>query len=700
MPVYAFRSAIKINVCLLVIGVAIQGHAQPAFSDDRVQLLPGAPIFVSANEPEPVRRAVQDLQRDLRNVLGSDSPVKASLDEAQGGGIVIAGTAPDFATLRDKTVSGREAHAVFTRGRFVVLQGADVRGTIYAIYTFSEHFLGIPPLWLWASWTPARKAAIEIPAGTKLWFPSPYVRWRAWFPNDEDLLTPWRARSQENYEAFLETMLRLKINTLEGEMMDKDSFDRPYQVGRQFRLARDRGLAVTGHHMRIFGSNYENWDLYWRKIRKEEPPKLAISNVEALEEFWRYHIETGKREKLEMIWLIGFRGDRDIPFWETFADAPSTDAERAHVIQEMMDREVALLKKTTGDSFPPMRVTLYNENSDFFAQGLLHPPTEPNLIWAFVAARRDHFPAADIRGYSNDAQRPLGYYFNFQFTSTGAHLAAAEGPWKMEKNFRMANAISGRPLEFSVVNAGNIREFVLELSANARMMWDFDGYTTDKFLLDFCAEYFGAENAEKVAKVYRDFYNSYWTQKKPDIPGFDRQFLFQDMRYARAIEQIVSQIPKGRDLNPLKDSAMDSGGRYFRIVPQDDGATNQIEAIMNGTTRSIAKLTAVVAEADACFKSTPPEKRDFFNDNLRVQARFLLDLNRTLQSTARAMDFLPDRNKAATALKDAERSALSMRDDLRRAEHEPFAGWYEGDHLFGVMRIQQRIDTAFREINP
>ena len=61
-------------------------------------------------------------------------------------------------------------------------------------------------------------------------------------------------------------MLRLKMNTLEGEMMDRTSFDHPYQAGREFRLARDRGLAVTGHHMRIFGSNYDHWDLYWTKI--------------------------------------------------------------------------------------------------------------------------------------------------------------------------------------------------------------------------------------------------------------------------------------------------------------------------------------------------------------------------------------------------------------------------------------------------
>jgi hypothetical protein len=684
---------------LFFLGVAAGAQAQSTAAPV-VQLRAGAPIYLSDSEPEPVRRAVKDLQRDLKSVLGEDSPVVSRLDSRPAApcGIVIAGTADDFSPLRDPSVSGRESHAVFTRGRNVVLQGADGRGAIYAIYTFSERFLGVPPLWFWSSWRPVGKQSVEVGPGNALRFPSPYVRWRAWFPNDEDLLAPWRARSPENYEAFLETMLRLKMNTLEGEMMDRASFDHPYQAGRQFGLARDRGLAVTGHHMRIFGSNYDHWDLYWRKIRKQKPPKLTIANTAALEEFWRYHVETGIREKLEMIWLIGFRGDRDVPFWQTFQDAPATDAERARVIQEMMAREVALLKKVTSDPAPVMRVTLYNENSDFFAQGLLHPPDEPTLIRTFVAARRDHFPAPDVRGYRNDERRPIGYYFNFQFTSSGAHLAQAEGPWKMERNYRMVNAISGRPLEFSVVNAGNIREFLLELSANARMMWDFEGYRTGTFLTDFCAEYFERAKAERVAALYRAFYDSYWTQKKPDLPGFDRQYVFQDMRYARAMEQLLAQQPKGRDLNPLNEFRMDRNGGYFRIVPQDCGAKSQIEALLNGTATSAAELGRVVAGADAELSSMRPGQRGFFNDNLRVQARFMLNLNEALHSVAQAMEVLPDKREAVASLEAAVRAISAMRETLREAEHDKFAGWYDGDRLFGVGSLLKRAQDAIRQL--
>jgi len=236
----------------------------------------------------------------------------------------------------------------------------------------------------------------------------------------------------------------------------------------------------------------------------------------------------------------------------------------------------------------------------------------------------------------------------------------------------------------------------MELSANARMMWDFDGYQTDEFLQEFCSEYFG--NISQCApKVYRDFYNSFWTQKKPDIPGFDRQYLFQDMRYARAHEQLLPEIPKGRNLNPLSDHGMDVNGNYFRIVPEDNGASNQIQAILNGVANSITKLTTVVAEADACLAAIP-KGRAFFNDHVRVQAQFMLDLNRIFNSTASAMNVMPDRSHAVILLKDAQRFATAIHDDLHEAEHDRFTEWYNGDKLFGVAHLRDLINTTIQAL--
>lgn len=669
----------------------------PTLAATPIAIGPGVPIYVSARAAKPIQLAVQDLRRDLEKVLGAPSRLINQLPAGPEPVIVVAG--PDeLPELRDDKVRGFEAHAVFVRpNRRIVLQGEDVRGAVYAIYSFSESVLGVPPLWFWSSWKAATRSSIEVDPNLRLVYGPAAVKWRAWFPNDQDLLTPWRDRSQENFEAFLESMLRLKLNTREGALMDAKSFDQAYSVGREALLVRDRGLVFTGHHVNIFGSSYNHWNSYWRKIRRTEAPKLSVKNVEGLLDFWRYHIESAMRSGVVSIWQLGFRGSRDIPFWETFADAPESDAERAAIIQAMLERQVLLVKEVTRDPSPVMRATFYNENSDFVAARLLKPPADPSLIWVFVAARRDHFPADDVMKIPIPAGAPVGYYLNFQFTSSGAHLASAEGPWKMEQNHRVVRTATARPLTFSVVNAGNIREFLLELSASSAMMWDFEGFNASDFVLRYCNQYFGAAGPQ-VAQLYWRFYESYWQQRKPDLLGFHRQYLFQDMRYARALEQLLPLVGKPYQANPLTDRGIDRGGRYFRIVPEDSGAQGQLEALLAGTSASIEKLEAVGREADRILPTLPENQGVFFNDQIRVQCYFMLEANRTLRSVVLALQAKDDKVEVRSRLEDAQKSAAAMRRALADGEHGVFQGWYESDRLFGIAKLQKLIGEAIRSL--
>ena len=115
-----------------------------------------------------------------------------------------------------------------------------MRGAIYAIYTFSELFLEVPPLWYFSSWEPQYKKQVEIQSDFDYFQKSPQVRYRAWFPNDTDLFSPWRRLSKENNELWLETMLRLKLNTVELEA----TVTYPdYKLNGQAALLRKYGVA-------------------------------------------------------------------------------------------------------------------------------------------------------------------------------------------------------------------------------------------------------------------------------------------------------------------------------------------------------------------------------------------------------------------------------------------------------------------------
>src|SRR5690606_31314759 len=98
------------------------------------------------------------------------SPIVDKPDEGWEGPVIrIVGPATPAADLPvSQRVRGWESHAVYVReieGRpTVVLHGSDPRGTIYAIYTLSQRFLGVQPLWYWARQAPAPQPWVEIPS--------------------------------------------------------------------------------------------------------------------------------------------------------------------------------------------------------------------------------------------------------------------------------------------------------------------------------------------------------------------------------------------------------------------------------------------------------------------------------------------------------------------------------------------------------
>ncbi len=680
---------------LLILSTLLSCTAQP----NSFEINKDVKIYLHPDELGPVQQAANDLQRDLTAVLGEQPEIVSQLPDT---GEVIIIASGDYFHGEKPSVEGWEAHQIYADNGRVVLNGADMRGTIYAIYSFSEEFLGINPLWFWASETPEMKESIEVDADFHKIFSSPAIKYRAWFPNDRDLIIPWQFRSEENYEAFFETMLRLKLNTLEGGIADYKSFEPPYPAGKEASTASKRGLMVTGHHMLVFGSGYNNWNRYWEKVRQQPAPQISIYDKKSLSEFWGFHIDLAQKNNLDPIWLVGFRGNRDIPFWEFFPNSPKDDPSRAKVIEEMVQIQIDLLKEKTKKKNPLMRLTLYNEMSRLVANGDFHIPDEDSLIHNFVAARRDHFPNKDLLTYSFNNEL-VGYYMNLQFNSSGSHLAQAEGPYKMEQNYRMVDSICGGNLIFSVVNAGNIREHVLTLSANAEMMWNFGDYNSDAFLKKFSCNYFGNQFGEEIAALYKDFFNSYWQQKKVDLPGFKRQYLFHDLRYARAAEMILKDMEAGKYRpNVLHGHKLDNPDKgsvgYFRVEPADNGVENQVEAMLKGTSASIEKLEKVTQKADEIYPELESGKQ-FFSDNLRGQAYLMLYLNRMLFHLNEAYKETSDMQKRRQFLQESIRDLQMAHQQLKNAENGKFTGWYAPERVFGMKKLENRMQKYMERLD-
>jgi hypothetical protein len=684
------RSFLIYTILLLF---AFQLHAKD------VLLHPGFTIYVNDSVSPAIINSLDILQRDLRNTLGQESVIRSDWDQLKGvsNSVIIlnqeAGNSASIAPLE-----GFEQHKLFVHNGNLILQGADIRGTIYAILSFSEQFLGVKPLWFWSGSPFKAIRHIEIPGAYAFDSGEPYVKYRAWFPNDQDMFDPWRQLSGINNEILYETLLRLKMNTIEVEKTI--DYSTPGAITDNTRIIDRYGLIITFHHHSPMNSKLRDWHTYWEMMGKEGGPEYKLSFMPELEEFWRYNVKTLIDNGIDdIIWGVNFRGEGDIPFWTTFEDAPENMKERGQVINKAVSKQVQILKEENGGRLPMTRMIFYDEMSDLLAEGYLAPPKEENLIWNFVAARRDHFPNEDIRSLSINEDVRLGYYMNLQFTSTGSHLAQAEGPWKMEKNYRYLDSKNKQPMAFSVTNAGNIREHLLTLTANAEMMWNFNTYDSDAFLVNFCKIYFGEEHAESVYELYKKYFHAYWNQKKNDLPDFERQYIFHDLRYKQAVRQLSPLFFDPVDMNPLKDFSWEQlPNRTFRIVPEDHGVGNQVDALIKGTYHSYKKFSKVAQMADSLSPCLPPDTRGFFNDNLRYQAHLMMNLNDAVHNYCRAY-ISNSKEEQLSLLRESLYAAEKAKLSLYRMAHNQFETWYAHERIFDIDDFVSRIKNTYDTVN-
>ncbi len=665
------------------------------------QLHPEFTIYINDPNSVPINKALKVLQRDIKGVLGKEAKVisdSCSPKELSKALIIIHGGDPDF---RVETLEGFERHKVYNLNDNLILQGSDIRGTIYAIYTFSEKFLGVNPLLHLVNNKPQVKESIRFPRGYFYDSGEPYVKYRTWFPNNANIFSPWREESQVSNVLWLETMLRLKLNSV--QIKRSSDYSKKFAITADTKLIDEYGLKITYHQNSALNSPFKYWDEYWTQIRNMEPPELLLSNTPHIEEFWRYNVKCLVDNEIDPLWVVNFRGNGDIPFWQLFEDSPDSKQARATVINEMVERQVKIIKDETSHECPIIRMILSDELSDLLEEGFLHPPNEKELIWNFVAAHWDHWANKDIRSFPVPDSIKLGYYINSQSTSTGLDFAQAEGPWKMERNYRFVDSKNSTPFYFSVIDAGDLRENLLTLTANAEMLWHFYTYDSDEYVRLFCSTYYGEEHAESISKLYKRFFNAYWRQKNNDLEGNERQYIFPNLSYKQIISQLSAKFFDPIDLNPLEDFSWEQiPDRTFRIAPEDSHTENQMEALLRGTNDSYVNFRSVALAADSMTHILDPECRMFFNDNLKNTTYFMMFLNESLYHYCQAYVSRSEYMREEY-LRNSLNAAMNARESIFELAHDQFGTWNSEERFFDIDDLVSRIDKTlnhYRNIDP
>jgi hypothetical protein len=152
---------VALTALLIGVGTAVSGVAFPVLTivdDGRSEYC----IVLDADASPSERYAAEELQKFLKEISGYAIPILSSRAPKMivvGGGEILREIDPAF----DTGQLGKEGFTIRTREAHLILAGGKQRGTLYAVYTFLEDYLGCRWYSSEVSRIPRQKL-IEIPS--------------------------------------------------------------------------------------------------------------------------------------------------------------------------------------------------------------------------------------------------------------------------------------------------------------------------------------------------------------------------------------------------------------------------------------------------------------------------------------------------------------------------------------------------------
>lgn len=647
----------KTLVCLLMAGLSPLLGAPAA----RVAIDAHTTILVDESEPGPIQKAVADLASDCKAVFGQPVRIVHNPAAASPSTIWIAfqhslppavERPTGWEHLLIQTVRNPAPGSPVREA--LVLTGSDMRGTIYAIYQFSQEFLGIDPLYWWTDHIPRHQSRVDLPEFKET--SGPRYHYRGWFINDEDLLTGWTPGirdgtgiSLETWDHVFEALLRLK-----GNMVVPGTWIFPYEP--QIKAAGDRGLVITQHHVNVLGLDTYRWP-------KDKPYSFS-SNPELLEAAWKRAMNEYPAGA-EIISSVGYRGQNDYPFWMIDKDSPKTDEGRAHVIRSAIDKEIEIVRSKNPNA--PIVMNAWREAAQFIREGFLKTPEGVTLVWP-----------DNGHGLIEDGGR-IGpgegeYYHTAMYDYFSNHFTEMLPLERMQRE--LGRAVKAGATQFLLVNTSNIRPVVMTTRAVMELAWDPKPWqqqgAPDSYLGIWSQEEFGLAARDALVR----YYDAYFVA--PARYGSKEDAVMQDNYYQTAVRSILLQLIKGNTKSPA---------RLGHLITHNYKNLDELStAVVQECQAAEPRWQNVERLAAAARKLVPADRLNFFQANITTQVDVHLHSNRMLEAVAQvALSHSDEERKGHIKTALAEGEAVEAA--LEQADYGKWQHYYTaGDWLLDVSR--------------
>ncbi|MGA8598912.1 MAG: glycosyl hydrolase 115 family protein, partial [Bryobacteraceae bacterium] len=536
----------------------------------------------------------------------------------------------------------------------VVLTGSDVRGTIYAIYQFSQQFLGVDPLYWWTDHAPAHRSRVEL-LNVNI-SSTPRFRYGGWFINDEDLFTGWTPGIRDGtgislatWDRMFEALLRLK-----GNMIVPGTWIFPYEP--QIQAAVDRGLVITQHHMNVLGLDTYRWP-------KDRPYSFTAA-PQLLEAGWKRAMSEYPKDA-ELITSVGYRGQNDYPFWLVDKNVGPTDEDRAKVIRAAIDKEMEIANEVKPNT--PIVLNAWREAAKFIHEGFLKVPDGVTLVW----------PDNGHGLIEDEGQIGAGqgvYYHTAMFDNFSNHFTEMLPVERIQRE--LGRAAKSGATQFLLVNTSNLRPVVMTTRAVMELAWNPEPWrqsgAADAYLRKWSEDEFGNRAADPMVGYYKAY------EEAPARYGEKEDAVMQDNFYQTAARKILFELIAGD-----AQSAVKLGSQ----ITHDYKNVNELSAAMvRGCQEAEGRWQHVEELAAEARKVMLENRLEFFQANVTTQIQVHVHSNRMLEAVAGAAlsgSAEERRKKIAAAIGEGE----AVEGALEAADYGKWQGYYtNGDWLLDVPR--------------
>ncbi len=644
-------------------------------------------ILETPDEPMPIREAVSDLAADFQKVLGTKPRIVSNDQDAGPATILIGEQSKIPRSMRPTGLTAPESFSISVAAanwstkqptRAVVLAGADMRGTIYAIYQFSQDYLGVDPLYYWTDHQPARRARIEVPASLDRAFPAPVFKYRGFFLNDEDLLTGWAPGEKKDktgislavWNKVYETILRLK-----GNMVVPGTWIFPNDP--QIKLAGERGLIMTQHHAIPLGLNVARWP--------KDVPYNYSTHPEILERAWKDAVASYPPNQ-EILWAVGLRGLSDVSYASMDPSVRGNDKALGQLISKAIADQMRIVRAVHPNA--KFDTDLWQEGARLVQQGDLKIPAEVIPVWADLGY-----------GYLQDKGEVAagqGAYYHVAMMNNRSNQLTEMVP--VARIFsELGRYAKAGATEYLLVNTSDIRPVVMTAKAVMDVGWkgvpQGRASASGEFYRQWAAEEFGEKAAPAVAEVYKEYFAAPAHFGEPPREYGDqlyhteaRQMMLTYMTDS-PLYSIPSQAPKWEPPHILEPrSGRGVGKDWLR-----ETVTKEIQQCGDAQPR----WDAVWNKAVAAEPLVAPGRLPFYRAQVLAMIAINRESNRILFLISKAIQ---DAENGQTAeARQAVEQALSALDEIHHAEvnaeYGKWKDWYRGDWLTGIYRTREMVQT-------